>query len=107
MLISSDAAAGEALEQIGQLQRSADAGELVGGRVGAHMVERADAVVQYFLAGGSTNIYGPLVEPLMHWALSSMAPIWLRDPESVAGLEAREVYDSISEFFEKYSFLKT
>lgn len=107
MLINSEPAAGEALEQIGQLQRSAEAGDLGGGRVGDHMVERAEGVVEYFLAMGSTNVYVPLVEPLMGWALYSMAPISLLEPETRRGIEARAVYDSIKAFFEKYSYLKT
>ncbi|MCW2135391.1 hypothetical protein B0G38_004582 [Arthrobacter sp. VKM Ac-2550] len=75
--------------------------------MGDQMVERADAVAEYFIAMGSTNVYAPLVEPLMQWSQYSMAPIWLRDPQSRMGLEAKEVYESIRVFFEKYSHLKT
>lgn len=106
MLITSESAAGEALEEIGQLQRSAEDGNLGGGRVGDQMVERADAVTEYFLAMGSTNLYTPLVEPLMQWAMYAMAPIWLRDPETQSGQEAKRVYESIRVFFEKYSYLE-
>ncbi|MDI2037146.1 hypothetical protein [Paenarthrobacter nitroguajacolicus] len=107
MLITSESAAGEALEEVGQLQRSAEDGNLAGGHAGDQMVERADAVVEYFLAMGSSNLYGPLIEPLMQWAQFAMAPIWLRNPETQTGREAKQVYESIRMFFEKYSHLQT
>lgn len=107
MLITSESAAGEALEEIGQLQRSAEDGYLARGQVGDQMVERAEAVTEYFLAMGSTNLYTPLVEPLMQWAMYAMGPIWLRNPDTQPGQEAKRVYESIRVFFEKYSHLQT
>lgn len=103
ILIFSDEHAGQILEEVGQLQRQIEAGQ--GLDVASQEVStRARAVIEYFLSCGSTNVFKPLVEPLMQWGIYSLAPKFLTD-ESLQGKQYRAVYDAISSIYADYKHL--
>lgn len=69
ILIFSDDKAGGVLEEIGQLQRQVESGSFEPSTAGQAICERAAAVADYFIARGSTNVYEPLIKPLLEWAI--------------------------------------
>jgi hypothetical protein len=102
-LILSNERAGQVLEEIGALQRGVEAGMDLE-TAGEDITERARAVANYFIATGSTNVFEPLIKPLMEWGMYSLGPVFLVD-QTDKGTKFRAVYDDIKRLYDDYKYL--
>lgn len=105
MLLITEEDARHALKEVVVLQRAVEGGFMPADRAGDEIVERLEAVVRLYEARGSTNVYEYLVEPVMRWAIRSIAPQFITDPTSPDAVAKRHLYDAISAFFKRHGDL--
>lgn len=104
MILLSEEAAGAALEEVGELQRAIDAGEVDLNQAGDMIIERLDAVM--VLYSESTTVYEALIEPFMSWAIHSLAPRFLVDQDSTAiSRQYKALYGKFSDFYKQWQHL--
>ena len=101
-----DEVCGEALEEVGDLQRAVGHGDLDG--FGEAVVARIEGALIHYLRTGAEpeKVFDVLVAPISEWAMSNLAPVWLPDLGATArSAGARRAYDIIIAFREKYQHL--
>ncbi|HWM34192.1 MAG TPA: hypothetical protein VNR36_08155 [Pseudolysinimonas sp.] len=104
MILLSEEAARQALDEVGELQRQVEAEEVDFELAGDQIVERLDAVMTLF--EGSANIYSVVAEPAMRWAHAALAPKWVVDQDATAeSRRYKALWYKISEFFDRYKHL--
>lgn len=111
LMITSREDAGHALDQVGDLQRYFETGDITDSELrelGNAVSSRVQGVVDYFVSlGMEINLYSQVVEPISAWAIGNLAPMWIMDqgatPRTAA---AKHSYFVIAELMTKYARLK-
>lgn len=109
--IGSREEAAKALDEVGDLQRRFESGDMSDSELGAlgdEAASRVQGVVDYFIAQGmEINLYSQVVEPMAAWAIGNLSPMWIMDqgatPRTAA---AKHSYFVIAELMTKYERLK-
>lgn len=102
-VIASKEEAATALDEVGGFQQRVDGGQVPADQAALEIVARVEAVTKFYLSLGITDLYGPLVEPLMAWAMSAWAQEKIMNPNSTEG----RAYDTVNEYYNRYAYLNT
>lgn len=107
IFVASEEIARRVLDETGELQRSIGAGAEPTLPIAREIVARVRGIAEYFLRqGGSSTLHSTLIEPVMEMGIHQFAPVFLREPNSRRGIDAKASYDLLKMMFEEYAFLE-
>jgi hypothetical protein len=101
-MIMTEAQAGIALNEVGVIQQSLENATYAPPASGPQIVERLDAVMDLYKE--SSTVYAALVEPMLQWAIYSVAPKFIA-PNAPNAESWKILFDSLTDFHERWKHL--